>query len=78
MTARKSKSTDYATGKQYIVRSGTSEIIDSAGTDSMLGLDYVVVIARSFASSRYLSAENAESFGYIRDCHNHGCLCGSL
>ena len=47
-------------------------------TESILGRNYVFVIVRSFASSRYLSADDTESLSYIRHCENDGCFCRSL
>jgi hypothetical protein len=48
-------------------------------TESILGLNYVLVfVVRSFASSRYLSADDTESLGYIRHRQDDGCFCGSL
>jgi len=38
----------------------------------------VFVVVRSFASSRYLSADNTESLSYIGHCQNDGCFCRSL
>jgi hypothetical protein len=44
----------------------------------ILARNYAFLIVRSFASSRYLSADDTESLSYIRHCENDGCFCRSL